>query len=85
MDTILAKQNNERVVREYQCTRWAHPKLAGNLIVTTERIVFEGATERKNTDFNTGEVTTRTSDRIVEEAELKSVSGLSSFYGTKLN
>jgi len=85
MDTILAKQNDERVVKQYQCTRWARPKLAGRLIVTTERVIFEGAAERKTTDFNTGEVTTKTSDRIVEEAELKSVSGLSSFYGTKLN
>ena len=85
MDTILAKQNNERVVKEYQCTRWAQPKLTGNLIVTTERVIFEGAAEKKMNDFNTGEVTTSTTDRIVEEAELKSVSGLSSFYGRKLN
>ena len=85
MDTILAKQNDERVVREYQCTRWAQPKLTGCLIVTTERVIFEGAAERKITDFNTNAVTMRTTDRIVEEAELKSVSGLSSFYGRKIN
>jgi len=85
MDTILAKQNDERVVREYQCTRWAQPKLTGNLIVTTERVIFEGAAEKKITDFNTNAVTIQTTDRIVEEAELKSVSGLSSFYGRKVN
>ena len=85
MDTILAKQNNERIVKQYQCTRWAQPKLTGHLIVTTERIVFEGAAEKKITDFNTNVVTMCTTDRIVEEAELKSVSGLSSFYGRKIN
>jgi hypothetical protein len=81
----LAKQNNERIVKSYECTRWAHPKLTGTLTVTTERVLFFGAAERNSTNFETGEVTTTITDRIVEEAELKGVSGLSSFYGHKLN
>jgi len=85
MDTILAKQNDERIVKQYPCTRWAWPKMTGYITVTTERVIFQGAAEKKTTDFNTNAVTMRTTDRIVEEAELKSVSGLSSFYGTKIN
>jgi len=85
MDTVLAKQNNEREVKTYHCTRWGMPKLDGHLTVTTERVIFHGAAQRAVTDKNTGEVTTRTTDSISEEAELKSISGISSFYGTKVN
>ena len=77
MDIVLAKQNNERVVKSYQCTRWSFPKAEGHLTITTERIIFHGATKpaANGTPAN----------RIVQEAELKSISGLSSFYGTKIN
>jgi len=74
---ILAKQTNEREVKTYHCTRWAWPKLDGHITVTTERVIFAGAGK---TDTNG-----KSADRIVEEAELKSISGLSSFYGTKIN
>jgi len=77
MDIALAKQNNERIVKSYFCTRWANPKLEGYLTLTTERVVFAGVAISKTTGKPT--------DRIVEEAELKSISGLSSFYGTKIN
>ena len=77
MDIILAKQNNERLVKTYHCTRWANPKLDGYLTLTTERVIFAGVAVSKTTGKPT--------DRIVEEAELKSISGLSSFYGTKMN
>jgi hypothetical protein len=86
VDTIkLAKQNNERIVKCYKCTEWKRPKLEGFLTVTTERVIFAGASKRTKTNLATGAIVTEFPDRIVEEAELKSVSGLSSFYGTKLN
>ena len=85
MDTVFAKQNNEREVKTYHCTRWGLPKLDGHLTVTTERVIFHGAATRNTTNKNTGVVTARTTDRISEEAELKNVSGISSFYGTKIN
>lgn len=81
----LAKQNNERIIKCYKCTEWKRPKLEGYLTVTTERVIFAGASKHTGTNLATGEVVTEFTDRIVEEAELKSVSGLSSFYGTKLN
>jgi len=74
----LAKQNNERIVRQYKCTHWNSPKLDGYLVITTERVIFQGVTK-------TNTSTQKPTDRIVEEAEVKSVSGLSSFYGTKFN
>jgi len=77
MEIAFAKQNNERLVKRYHCTSWANPKLEGHLILTTERVIFAGAAISKTTGKPT--------DRIVEEAELKSISGLSSFYGTKTN
>ena len=77
MNPILAKQNNERIVKQYHCTQWAYPKLDGYMTVTTERVIFAGAS-KPGANGKPG-------DRIVEEAELKSVSGLSSFYGTKIN
>ena len=82
---ILAKQNNEREVKSYHCTRWGLPKLDGHLTVTTERVIFHGAAIKNSTNKSTGEVTARTTDSISEEAELKSVSGISTFYGTKIN
>ncbi|MCL2105450.1 MAG: hypothetical protein FWH26_00015 [Oscillospiraceae bacterium] len=78
MDIAFAKQNNERTVKTYHCTRWNFPKLDGHLTVTTERVIFHGADKAKTPDQKPG-------NRIVEEAEIKSVSGLSSFYGTKFN
>lgn len=77
MDIVLAKQNNEREVKSYLCTAWNFPKAEGHLTVTTERIIFHGATNpaANGTPAN----------RIVQEAELKSISGLSSFYGVKVN
>ena len=77
MDTVLAKQNNEREVKTYHCTRWVLPKLDGHLTVTTERVIFHGA----STPTPNGKPT----NRIVQEVELKSISGLSSYYGTKIN
>jgi hypothetical protein len=82
---ILAKQNDERVVKSYNCTEWKRPRLTGTLTITTERVIFAGWAEKKSANFDTGEVKTTITDRIVEEAELKSISGLSSFYGIKLN
>jgi hypothetical protein len=77
MDITLAKQNNERTVKSYHCTKWNTPQADGHLTITTERVVFHGATKP-----NTQGVIT---NRIVQEAELKSISGLSSFYGIKVN
>ena len=85
MDTVFAKQNNEREVKTYHCTKWGMPKLDGHLTVTTERVIFHGAAQKTVTDKNTGEAITRTTDSISEEAELKSISGISTFYGTKVN
>jgi len=76
MDITLAKQNNEREVKAYLCTRWSRPKVDGYLLLTTERVIFYGAAKGANG---------KTTDRIVEEAELKSISGLSCFYGTQVN
>ena len=73
----LAKQNNERIVKQYHCTQWAHPKLDGYITITTERVIFAGASQAGANG--------KPADRIVEEAELKTISGLSSFYGTKIN
>jgi hypothetical protein len=73
----LAKQNNERIVKQYHCTRWAQPKLDGYITITTERVIFAGASKVAANGKPT--------DRIVEEAELKTISGLSCFYGTKIN
>ena len=70
MDIALAQQNNERIVKTYFCTNWALLKMQGNLTVTTERVIFHGS---------------KKDNRIVQEAEIKSISGLSSFYGTKIN
>jgi len=78
MQTTFAKQNSEREVKTYHCTRWNFPKLDGFLTVTTERVIFHGSSK-------TVPATTKPGNRIVEEAELKSVSGISSFYGTKFN
>jgi len=70
MDIALARQNNERAVKSYCCTQWRFPKMYGTLMITTERIIFHGS---------------RKDNSIVQEAEIKSISGLSSFYGTKIN
>jgi len=77
MDITLAKQNNERIVKTYHCTRWANPKLDGHLTITTERVIFSGASQPAADG--------KPANGIVQEAELKSISGLSSFYGTKIN
>jgi hypothetical protein len=77
MDIILAKQNNEREVKSYHCTKWGTPQADGHLTITTERVIFHGATKPNAQGLIT--------DRIVEEAEIKSISGLSCFYGTKIN
>ena len=82
---MLAKQNDERVVKTYHCTRWGWPKLDGHLTVTTERVIFSGALTLEITDIDDNTTTHKTTNRIAEEAELKSISGLSSFYGTKIN
>ena len=73
----LAKQSKERIVKTYHCTRWGLPKMDGHLTVTTERVIFSGASKAGANG--------KPAERIVEEAELKSISGLSSFYGTKIN
>ena len=78
MNTAFAKQNNEREVKTWHCTRWNFPKLDGHLTVTTERVIFHGADKITAANAKPG-------NRIIEEAEIKSVSGLSSFYGTKFN
>ena len=78
MQTTFAKQNNEREVKTYHCTRWNFPKLDGYLTVTTERVIFQGASQ-------TTAANPKPANRIVEEAEVKNISGLSSFYGTKFN
>jgi len=49
----------------------------GHLTLTTERVIFHGAIKTT--------VNGKPTDRIVEEAELKSISGLSCFYGTQIN
>jgi len=77
MDITLAKQNNERVVKSYHCAKWNTPQVEGHLTLTTERVIFHGATKPNANGVS--------NDRIVQEAEIKSISGLSSFYGTKIN
>jgi len=77
MDIAFAKQNNERLVKSYHCTRWSFPKANGHLSITTERVIFHGATKPAANNQPT--------NRIVQEVEVKSISGLSCFYGTKIN
>lgn len=80
MDIQLAKQNNERVVKEWQCTSWGLIALYGRLAVTTERVIFYG-TGGLSQDTTTGQYR----NRIVQEVELSGVSGINTFYGTKIN
>jgi len=80
MDIQLAKQNNERVVKEWQCTSWGLIALYGRLAVTTERVIFYG-TGGLSQDQTTGQYR----NRIVQEVELSGVSGINTFYGTKIN
>lgn len=57
---------NEKVVRQYQCTDIRHPKAAGYLAVTNKRVIFYGR---------------GSSSRVVKEVVLDSVSGIDCFYG----
>lgn len=57
---------NEKVVRQYQCTDIRHPKAAGYLAVTNKRVIFYGK---------------GSSSRVVKEVVLDSVSGIDCFYG----
>jgi hypothetical protein len=66
---VLAKE--EKVVNTYHCSKLRFPSCDGYLSVTNRRVIFHGYA-------NGG------GSRIVDEVQLDSVSGLSTFYGGKL-
>ncbi|MDR1193966.1 MAG: zinc ribbon domain-containing protein [Peptococcaceae bacterium] len=59
----------EHVVKTYHCSQLRFPSCDGYLSVTNRRVIFHGYAAES---------------RIVDEAQLDSVSGLSTFYGGKL-
>ena len=65
---ILAE--NEKVVRQYQCSDIKRPRCSGYLIVTNKRLLFQGK---------------GTTSRISKEVVLDSVSGLDCYYGMNIN
>ena len=64
---ILAE--NEKVVRQYQCTKLRQPKCDGYLTVTNKRIIFQGEAS---------------TSRVDKEVVLDSVSGLDCYYGMNI-
>jgi len=60
----------EKKLAEYKCTQLLFPKCTGHMIVTNERLIFFG----QGVD-----------NRIVNEVQIQTVTGLKSFYGRKLN
>ena len=67
--TDMRLAENEKIVRQYQCTNIKHPRAAGYLVVTNKRMIFQGK---------------GTSSRVVKEVVLDSVSGLDCFYGMNI-
>lgn len=61
--------DDERLVRSYICSELSFPKCVGHLSVTTRRVIFHG---------------TSSNSRVVDEVALDSISGISTFYGSKI-
>jgi len=58
--------DNEEVVKIYHCSEMNRPKVSGYLTVTNKRVIFHG--------YGKG-------SRIVDETQVSSISGISTFYG----
>ena len=62
----LILSEDEIIVKSYKCSEMQRPKCTGNLTVTNKRTIFHS--------YGTG-------SRMVDEVQLSSISGLSTFYG----
>lgn len=69
IESIVLSPEEKEVVT-YHCSRLRKPKSDGHLTVTNNRVIFHG--------WGSG-------SRIVQEVDLTSISGLSTFYGSRLN
>ena len=67
-ELVLAE--NEKVVRQYQCSNTKQPRCTGYLTVTNKRILFQAQAA---------------TSRIAKEVVLDSVSGLDCYYGLNIN
>ena len=67
-EPILAE--NEKVVRQYQCSNIKRPRCTGYLTVTNKRILFQAKAA---------------TSRVAKEVVLDSVSGLDCYYGLNIN
>ena len=66
----LLLAENERIVRQYQCSNVKRPKCTGYLTVTNKRVLFQAKAA---------------TSRISKEVVLDSVSGLDCYYGLNIN
>ena len=66
----IALSPEEKVVRDYHCTQLKFPACDGHLTVTNKRVIFHGKAS---------------GSRIVNEVQLDTVNGISSYYGGKFN
>ena len=66
----LVLAENEKIVRQYQCSNVKQPRCVGYLTVTNKRVLFQGKAA---------------TSRIAKEVVLDSVSGLDCYYGLNVN
>lgn len=81
---------NEKEVKTYHCTQLKFPPCEGYLTVTNKRVVFHGfapslGQSKLSSMIDSLSSTKQTDSRIVNEVKIDSISGLSSFYGSKIN
>lgn len=88
-DILLTKSSTtEKVVKSYHCSKMKFPRCDGYLTVTNKRVIFHGLPRPRNAvdQFANTPVNPNRPNldcRIVNEVDVNSVSGISSYYGTK--
>jgi len=91
----------EKKVRSYFCTELKFPRVSGYLTVTNKRVIFHGVDRHETwldelieaiqkpfwfiADLNGSMYKGESKSRMSTEIELSTISGISSYYGTKTN